>query len=291
MKRRGQLNRRAQRSDSSASKRSPFLPRGAKSAALIAIAVLALNGAPSPVWSQDATWSPPSAVGEDFNDPGNWGPPPPGAAGVPTGTAFFGPSLQDFPLIEADTALNQIEFTSSAPSSYTIGVGFVGPSTLTLSGPGVTNLSPVVQGIEVGSGGTLIFNSGSTAGDNNTHYTNLGGAIVFNNSTAGAADFQNENSSTTTGTITFNNSHAGTGEIDNDAGAITFEAGSNADSVKLFSGATGPSAVIFSGGSTAGSAEIEIETFPGAPAGTFTGTLDFHDSSTPATQPSPPTWG
>jgi outer membrane autotransporter protein len=127
----------------------------------------------------------------------------------------------------------------------------------------------------------LIFNSGSTAGDNsNTHYTNLGGAIVFNNSTAGAADFQNENSSTTTGTITFNNSHAGSGEIDNDAGTVTFQNGSNADGVKLFSGATGPSAVTFSGGSTAGSAEIQIETFPGAPAGTRTATLDFHDSST-----------
>ena len=249
-----------------------LLPRRAQYAALVAIAVIALDGVLRPVRAQDATWSPPSAVDENFNDPGNWGPPPPGAAGVPTGTAFFGPSLQDFPLIEADTALNQIEFTSSAPSSYTIGVGFVGAATLTLNGSGVTNLSSNAQGIELGSSGTLIFNGGSTAGDN-TRYTNLGGVIVFNSSSAGSADFQNEDG----GTIAFNNSHAGSGEIDNNAGTVMFENGGSADSVKLFSGATGPSAVVFSGDSTAGSAEIEILS-GGAPVPELG--LDFHDSST-----------
>src|ERR1700733_2124082 len=252
MKPRGQVNRQAQRWAPLASERSHLLSRGAKSAALIAIAVIALEGAPKLVWAQDATWlsSPPN---QDFNDAANWGAPPASFVAPPTGIAFFGESDQTIPLIEADTPLNQIQFTSSATSEYTIGVGFVGPATLTLNGPGVTNLSPVVQGIEVGSSGRLIFSGGATAGDNNTHYTNLGGAIVFNDSTAGTADFQNLSS----GTITFNNSHAGTGEIDNDAGTVTFENGSNADSVKLFSGATGPNAVIFSGNSTAGSAEIE----------------------------------
>jgi outer membrane autotransporter protein len=278
MKPRGQVNRQA-RWARLAPERSHLLSRGAKSAALIAIAVIALESVPRLVWAQDATWSPPSIVGEDFNDPANWTPAEVPGSATNTGTASFGTSLQQSPLIEANTTLNEFQFLAGAPE-YTIGVGFVGPTTLTLSDVGVTNSSLGPQGIEVGSGGTLIFSVGATAGDNNTHYTNLGGAIVFNNSTAGAADFQNENSSTTTGTITFNNSHAGAGEIDNDAGTVTFENGSNADSVKLFSGATGPSAVIFSGGSTAGSAEIEIVTFPGAPAGTFTGTLDFHDSST-----------
>ena len=103
----------------------------------------------------------------------------------------------------------------------------------------------------------MIFNSGATAGDN-TGYTNLGGAIVFNNSTAGSADFQNESS----GTITFKNSHAGSGEIDNNEGTVNFQTGSNADSVNSSAAPPAPSAVIFSGGSTAGSAEIQIETFP-----------------------------
>src|ERR1700722_11802105 len=111
--------------------------RGAGHAALFAIAVIALDGVPRLVWAQqDATWSPPAA-GNNFNDPGNWDP-----AVVPTRTASFGLSSQTSPLVEADTSVDQIEFTSSATSSYTIGIGVVGPATLILNGLGVTNLSP-----------------------------------------------------------------------------------------------------------------------------------------------------
>jgi hypothetical protein len=122
-------------------------------ASLFATVAVIASLATTPAPAGDATWSlsPPN---EDFNDPVNWGPPPTGAVGVPTGTAFFGASSQTTPLIEANTSLNQIEFTSSAPpppaSVYTIGVGFVGLATLTLNGPGVTNLSSNVQGIELG---------------------------------------------------------------------------------------------------------------------------------------------
>ena len=248
------------------------LSRGAKSAALIAIAITVLSNVPRPVLAQNATWSPPTVVGEDFNDPANWAPEVVPGSATNTGTASFGTSLQEAPLIEANTTLNEFRFLAGVPE-YTVGVGFVGVTTLTLNVVGVTNLSSNAQGIELGSSGTLIFGGGATAGDN-THYTNLGGAILFNSSIAGTADFQNENS----GTITFNNSHAGSGEIDNNEGTVNFHNGSNADSVKLFSGATGPSAVNFSGGSTAGSAEIEI----GSPSGAMsrTGTLDFHDTST-----------
>ena len=234
-------------------------------ASLCATVAVIASLATTPARAGDATWllSPPN---EDFNDPVNWGPPPTGAVGVPTGTASLGASSQTTPLIEANTTLNQIEFTSSTPESYTIGVGFVGPATLTLNGPGVTNSSIPAQGIELGSSGRLIFNSGATAGDN-THYTNLGGEIVFNNSIAGSAAFQNED----LGTITFNNGHAGSGEIDNNAGTVTFENGSNADSVKIFSGALGPGEVIFTGASNAGTAEIQILS---------NNSLDFNDSST-----------
>jgi hypothetical protein len=229
---------------------------------------------------------------ESFNDPANWTPTPP-PPGWPTGTASFGASSQLAPLIEADTSLNEIEFTDSAPE-YTIGVGFVGTHSLTLNGLGVVNSSPV-QGIEVGSSGTLIFNSG-TAGIN-THYTNLGGAIVFNDSTAGSADFQNENSSTTTGTITFNNSHAGTGEFDNDGGTLTFENGSHADSVKIFStgmvnftggsnadtaviDATELSDVIFRDTSTAGASQITAGEPESVDPGFHAGFIKFFDQST-----------
>src|ERR1700722_125639 len=236
------------------------VPRGAGHAALVAIAVVALDGVPRLVWAQDATWSPPAA-GNDFNDAGNWDP-----IGVPTRTASFGLSTQTSPLVEADTSVDQIKFTSSATSSYTIGVGFVGPATLILNGLGVTNSSPDRQGFVIGSEGTLIFNGG-TAGIN-TQYTNLGGAIVFNNnSSGGSADFQNESS----GTITFNNiSHAGTGEIDNNEGTATFNKKSQADSVKIFTGTTTTTGtVIFSGGSNADSAEII----------TSRGTIEFHEES------------
>src|SRR5579871_1265905 len=130
MKRRGQLKRRVQRRGPFASERPPLaLVKGDVSNRFVLQTVclatlFALDFAPAR--AEDATWSPPTAVQDDFNDPGNWTP-----IGVPTGTAFFGPSNQDFPLIEADTELNQIQFTNLAPSSYTIGVGFVGPATLT----------------------------------------------------------------------------------------------------------------------------------------------------------------
>ncbi len=287
----GQLRREAQRRVSFAPERSPlaFVRGGLKRFVLGTICVATLFVLDvAPAWAQDATWlmSPP---GESFNDAGNWTPAEVPGSATNTGTAFFGPSSQLAPLIEANTTLDQIEFNASAPQ-YTIGVGFAGSVTLTLNGPGVTNSSLNVQGIEVDTGSTLIFNSG-TAGDNNTHYTNLGGAIVFNSSTAGSADFQNESS----GTITFNNSHAGTGEIDNNAGTVMFQNGSNADSVKIFSGVVTDGViesagnVIFAGGSTAGSAEIQIlvgssvvfndTSMAGNATITSSGVTNFFDSS------------
>src|SRR5262249_19303966 len=71
--------------------------------------------------------------------------------------------------------------------------------------------------------------------------------------------------------------HAGTGEIDNNDGTVNFQNGSNAESAKIFSGATGPSVVIFSGDSTAGGAEIQILS-GGTPVPELG--LDFRDSST-----------
>jgi outer membrane autotransporter protein len=242
-------------------------PRGAGRAALIAISVIALDGARRPTWAQDATWLA-SPADENFNNPANWGPPPSGAVGPPTNTAFFSvPSSQMSPLVAAgDTSLNQIEFTSSA-TGYTMGVGFLGVATLTLNGDGVINSSPNRQGMVIGSDGTLIFNSG-TAGAN-TLYTNLGGSIVFNNnSSGGEANFSNQNS----GTITFNNSHAGAGEIDNLAGTVTFRNGSSADSALIVIGVTSPPSVgsVIFNDSNAGSASILIE--PGS-------TLSFEGTS------------
>jgi outer membrane autotransporter protein len=283
MIRRGQLRREAQRRASFALEQFAlaFVSGGvSKRFVLGTICVATLFASDlAPAQAQDATWSPPSAVQNNFNEPTNWTP-----TQVPTGTAFFGESSQTSPLIAADTSLNQIEFTSLAPG-YTIGVGFLGTHTLTLNGPGVTNLSPDRQGFVIGPEGTLIFNSGAAGA--NVGYLNLGGTIQFNNSSAGEAPttIQNESS----GTVTFNNGHAGSGEIDNNAGTVTFQNGSSADTVKIFTGALGPGKVIFTGGSNAASAEIQILSgssivFEGTSSGgeasiTSNGTIEFHQES------------
>jgi autotransporter-associated beta strand protein len=242
--------------------------------------------APLPAHAQDATWlEPPETPTNDFNLSTNWTPAVVPGSVTSTGTAFFGESNQTSPLIEAATTLGQIEFTNSATENYTIGVGFVGTTSLVLNGPGVTNSSGITQGFVIGTNGTLVFIGGATAGTN-TEYLNEG-AIDFFSSTAGSASFQNENN----GTMLFNNSHAGSGEIDNNAGMVTFENGSNADTVKIFSGATSPSIVTFSN-STAGSAEIlnlagSSIFFTGNSSGgqatiTTFGTIEFFNTSTAA---------
>ena len=179
MKRRHQMTRRAQRSLIFAPERTPILPRGAKSAALIAIAVIALDGVPKLVWAQDATWTPPNPGGNtDFNNHLNWTP-----EVVPTGTAFFGPVASDDAKgvfifsPPALTPLTQFVFQADA-ANYSIGV-FSG-ATLQFSGGGVQNLSGIEQIIVVETGGTINFTNSSTAGEATIGYSNRGGAIVFN---------------------------------------------------------------------------------------------------------------
>ena len=65
------------------------------------------------------------------------------------------------------------------------------------------------------SEGTLKFDNNSTAGNNNTiGYSNRGGAIVFNGS---SAIFENQDN----GSITFINGRAGNSVIANNVGAVT----------------------------------------------------------------------
>ena len=108
-----------------------LLPRGSQYAALIAIAVIASNGVPRPVWALDATWSMTPAAGNNFNDPGNW-------VGdmVPTGIASFGPTSMggDVPLITENTTLNEFHFLAGAPSYDFL---IESPHTLTFTNDGV----------------------------------------------------------------------------------------------------------------------------------------------------------
>jgi hypothetical protein len=132
-------------------------PRGVGRAALTAIAVTALDGAPIPAWAQDATWSTTPAAGNNFNDPGNWTPAEVPGSVTNTGAASFGPTTPSgaSPLIFSNTTLSQFQFMSGAPS-YSIGV--LGPNTLELTNGGVTqNLSGNNHVIVVLTGGALNF--------------------------------------------------------------------------------------------------------------------------------------
>jgi hypothetical protein len=236
------------------------LPRGARHAALIAIAVIALGGLPRLVWAQ--TWTPPSPGSNvDFNNPVNWTP-----VGVPTGTAFFGPVMDpDAKLVEifSTTPLTQFQFQADAVN-YSIGV-FSG-GTVQFSGGGLTNLSVITQEIIVEPGGTLSFDD-STAGDTTIHYGNRGGTISFSDaSTAGSANFENQSG----GAMTFaGNSTAGNAVIANDfgTGTITFAGSSTAGSAAITNNSLGD--INFNITSTAGNASI-----------TNNGSLSFNNFST-----------
>jgi outer membrane autotransporter protein len=154
----------------------------------------------------------------------------------------------------ANTTLGQFQFLAGAPS-YSIGV--LSPNTLELDGGGVTeNLSGNNQVIVVLAGGTLLFANNSTAGDSTIGYSNRGGAIVFNDSTAGSAEFENQSG----GTITFINGNAGNSVIANNFGAatVTFEGLSTAGNASITNTtATGGGSIVFADTSTAGSAVIQ----------------------------------
>jgi outer membrane autotransporter protein len=153
----------------------------------------------------------------------------------------------------ATNTLNQLQFLAGAPT-YSIGVF----GTLNLVGGGVTeNLSGNTQNIVVLSGGTLNFTNNSTAGDNTIHYGNRGGAIVFNGSTAGSANFENQFGGGTSGTITFINGNAGSSVISNDVGVahIIFQGASTAGSATINNATTG-SDITLQDVSTGGNATI-----------------------------------
>jgi outer membrane autotransporter protein len=224
---------------STACKTGSLLTAAAVTAALAAI----------PARAQDATWSTNPIAGNDFNTPANWTP-----AQVPTGVAFFGATSPDglSPLIFSNATLSSFQFLAGAPS-YSIGV--LSGATLDFVGGGVTNDSSSQQVIVVLSGGTLRFDDNSTAGNGTIGYGNRGGTIVFDNSAAGSARFENQNN----GTITFIDSDAGRSEIANNVGAATviFEGTSSADSAAISNTTTGGGSIIFTDTGNAGGATIQ----------------------------------
>jgi autotransporter-associated beta strand protein len=220
-----------------------------------------------PAHAQISTWRLNPAAGDSFNTTTNWIP-----VGVPTGTALFGPTNGNVPLILANTRLNLILFGANAPS-YSLGV--FGPNTLELIGGGISNLSANHQVVDVLSGGTLAF-GGSSAGNETIGYSNRGGTILFNASTAGSANFENQSG----GTITFVNSSAGSSVINNNFGAATinFQGLSSADNSTISNFTLqGGGRIVFSGFSTAASAVIT--NFTAADSITFSGLSNAGNST------------
>jgi hypothetical protein len=118
-------------------------------ASLLTSAVAMAALATTPAHAQDATWSATNPGNTSFNIGSNWS-----TGSVPTGIAFFGPTMLTNPLILLPATLNEFQFLAGAPG-YSIGVF----STLTLNNGGVTaNASGFTQGIVV-QGGTLNFNN------------------------------------------------------------------------------------------------------------------------------------
>src|SRR5438132_1323833 len=208
----------------------------------------------------------------DWNTAANWTPMT--VPNASTDTATFGLSNTTNVSISANTEVNGITFTPAA-SAYTITVN---PNlTLTISGTGITNNSGATQNLVTavdasGSAGTIVFSNGATAGSNVFANTNsgagigAGGEMFFKDtSTAGSATIINE------GVTQFlNRSTAGSATIINDMGITQFSNRSTAGNATIIEEEV--CAILFSGSSTAGSANIGT--------GDFTTSLQFSNTST-----------
>ncbi|MDR6873880.1 outer membrane autotransporter protein [Bosea sp. BE125] len=145
------------------------------------LAVLALLAGTSllcvgPARAQDATWlfSPGSA---SFNTGANWTP-----ATVPTGTAFFGATIDSAIIVGAATTLGGFTFNAGA-SGYTITI--VPGGSLTFTGVGIVNNSGQAQTLV--NQNSLIFTNNSTAGTA-AIVTNIGATTNFSGSTGPLGD-------------------------------------------------------------------------------------------------------
>jgi autotransporter-associated beta strand protein len=221
---------------------------------LAASILLFLISAGSTAFAGSASWlsSPPT---NNWNDPNDWSP-----ATVPNGsadTATFGHSLTANISLSANTEVNGITFASAMfPSAYTITAS--PQTTLTISGPGITNNSGTTQTFVTdtngpGAGG-IFFTNSATAG-NSTSFTNRGGTVsgadpgriaIAGNSTAGSATITN-NGGMVSG------AHGGTTEFDNTstAGSATLIANGGT------SGGEGGN-IFFAADSTGGTARVKV---------------------------------
>jgi outer membrane autotransporter protein len=250
----------------------------------------------------DGTWLPAPATG-DWNTGGNWssGTPPNG----PADTATFGNSSLFNVSLSANTEVNSILFTVSAP----IYIITASPTTtLTLSGVGITNNSAATQFFvtDVNAGGQfgqIHFENSATAGSavvftNNGSIANNAIAGITNfygNSSAGDADFVNN------GGDGVNGGGGSTQFIDVGTSAANgvfinygaFVSGSSGGSTNFLNGTAANATITNNGGSVVGAgqgrtlfqnsataANATITSNGGNVAGATGGSTEFLDTST-----------
>jgi fibronectin-binding autotransporter adhesin len=135
------------------------------------VAFLAVAGAPFAALGQDSTWLP-GPHNSFFNVSSNW------TAGVPTGTATFGPAFETLVLVNSAQTLDTFQFTADA-SAYTVSM----TAALTFNGGGILNNSSNLQEIYT-SNQTLTFNNSATTSGNTFIAVQASGSAFFNDSSS-----------------------------------------------------------------------------------------------------------
>jgi autotransporter-associated beta strand protein len=264
-----------------------------KTLILAAIRCALIFFVPSVTYAVSAQWDL-DPISGDWNTAANWTP-----MGVPNGpndVATFGLSNTTAISISSQTTVNGITFVPGASSFTITATPNVFFNTLTLDGVGITNNSGLTQNfvitIDVNGPfrvGGITFTSSATAGSL-TRFTNLGGLLVFRNtSTAANATITNTGVETVVAeTIFDDNSSAGNARITNNASASDFgvtlfggtSTAANAIITNNGDASARPGSTVFTSASSAGDANVVNN--GGTATGAHGGDTFFSNQSTAA---------
>ena len=230
-------------------------------AARIAIPVMILNGVPTLVSAQDATWL--GIASSDWNNAANWSSGVPG----PTGTATFGPSTPTS-ITTGDTLVTIGNLNFDAPGYAISGVS----ASMIITANGISAGSANSPTFDFVNTNALNFRNTSTAGTAqitagvpvDTEEGFEAGFIIFSDSsTAGSATITTEDSSNTEFHDTSNAGNATL--IAAPRGSIFFEDASNAAQATIINGGSELGfAPLFAGGGSASAGDATITTTAGA---------------------------
>jgi PEP-CTERM putative exosortase interaction domain/autotransporter-associated beta strand repeat len=220
-----------------------------------------------------------ATTNKNWSTSGNW------SSGVPnsdTAIAQFGATSQPDVNITGTLTVDRIEFTANAPA-YTF--AHKNGSTLTFAGAGIVNSSSATQTFDLkannAAAARIVFTNSASAG-------NAAIAAQGTSSYAGAIDFLNTSSAGTAqltldkyGSATFDESATAANAkitIQNNGGSVTFKSASTAASADIT--LTADASLVFSGNSSAGSAQILATYAPATLAQIAPAQISFTDNAT-----------